>query len=201
MTITNTLNTMFSSVRQHKGMFNLEDLLMLDGIDLEIMEDDFFDLESTAALLKVIHEDLPDVITTMNLKGHHAGFWICKELACAWLMWAMPGFHLDVIQEFILRNESVPDVHQYDGLYLLDGIHDALCGNATDKDPATFLRLESTRALMDVMTITLPEVTLAMQLTGQLNGVWACHEMGCAYEMWLFPDQRLTVILDVLSED
>ena len=85
------------------------------------------------------------------------------------------------------------EIRLHDGLYSLNDLHKA-SGNARKHQPANFMRVESTMALItEIHSTDLRSATNTVN--GGLNrGTYVCRELVYAYAMWISPKFHLAVI-------
>ena len=90
-------------------------------------------------------------------------------------------------------------IRTIDSLYSLNDLHKAAGGNPNHR-PLNFLRLESTKSLIEEIA-KFPEMgTLAVKvIQGRNGGTYACRELVIAYAAWISAAFHLKVIRVFLS--
>ncbi len=95
-----TITISSKEIREHNGLFNLNDLHKAAGQEAKHQPNRFFRMEQTKALEVEILK-YPDLgILKEVIKGRTGGTYVCKELVYAYAMWISPKFHLAVIRAF-----------------------------------------------------------------------------------------------------
>lgn len=107
----NALTVLTSEIRQHDGLYSLNDLHSASGSLAKNKPANFMRLETTQELMKEIKcSDLSN-IPAKSLSGRNGGTYVCKELVYAYAMWISPKFHLAVIRAFdALASAPAPEV-------------------------------------------------------------------------------------------
>jgi len=106
MTITQALTVGETAIRQHDGLYSLNDLHQASGWDDKHRPTFFLRLETTQALIQEIQcanqcADMHSAaINTVN-GGKHRGTYACKEVVIAYAAWISPAFQLKVIRVFL----------------------------------------------------------------------------------------------------
>jgi len=106
MTITQALTVGETAIRQHDGLYSLNDLHQASGGDDKHRPTFFLRLETTQALIQEIQcanqcADMHSAaINTVN-GGKHRGTYACKEVVIAYAAWISPAFQLKVIRVFL----------------------------------------------------------------------------------------------------
>jgi len=97
------------SVRQHDGLFSLNDLHVASGGDKAHQPSNFQRLDTTQALIaELSNAGIPAIETK---RGAHGGTYACRELVIAYAAWISAAFHLKVIRVF-LNAEVTPPVSE-----------------------------------------------------------------------------------------
>lgn len=95
------LNVGNIAVRQHAGLFSLNDLHRAAGSEKRHQPSDFIRIDQTQALIEALKaENLPTVETVIG-KGKAQGTYACRELVIAYAAWISAAFHLKVIRVFL----------------------------------------------------------------------------------------------------
>jgi len=95
-----------TSVRQHDGLFSLNDLHAAAGGDAKHDPNRFIRLDSTQALIAEIKSaDSRNCIETK--RGANGGTYACRELVIAYAAWISAAFHLKVIRVFLGQQAAV----------------------------------------------------------------------------------------------
>jgi hypothetical protein len=89
------------SVRQHDGLFSLNDLHKAAGGELRHRPVEFIRLEQTRALLNELQKGGDHHLFTNTVKGRNGGTYVCRELVIAYAAWISAAFHLKVIRVFL----------------------------------------------------------------------------------------------------
>jgi len=106
MTTTQALTVGETAIRQHDGLYSLNDLHQASGGDDKHRPSFFLRLDTTQALIQEIQcaaqcADMHSAaINTIN-GGKHRGTYACKELVIAYAAWISPAFQLKVIRVFL----------------------------------------------------------------------------------------------------
>jgi len=95
-----------TAVRQHNGLYSLNDLHKASGGDNKHRPSLFLANEQSKSLVAEIHKaGIPAFKTT---RGKYASTYACKELVIAYAAWISAEFHLKVIRVFL---DSVSSMH------------------------------------------------------------------------------------------
>jgi len=103
MNIQSTAVTIGSTViRQHNGLYSLNDLHNASGGDDKHKPSNFVRLDTTQELIKEIEQcsDMSTAVETIN-GGKYRGTYACRELVIAYAAWISAEFHLRVIRVFL----------------------------------------------------------------------------------------------------
>lgn len=93
------------SVRQHDGLFSLNDLHRASGGKPGHRPGNFLQLDQTKALIaEIANAGIP---AFESRRGAHGGTYACRELVIAYAAWISAAFHLRVIRVFLAA--SSPD--------------------------------------------------------------------------------------------
>ena len=96
------------AVRQHAGLFCLNDLHRAAGSEKRHQPSDFIRIDQTQALIEELKaENLPTVETVIG-KGKAQGTYACRELVIAYAAWISAAFHLKVIRVFLAVTAPQP---------------------------------------------------------------------------------------------
>lgn len=88
-----------TSVRQHNGLFSLNDLHRASGSEKRHQPGYFFANDQTKALIEEItNTGIPAIETR---RGANGGTYACRELVIAYAAWISAAFHLKVIRVFL----------------------------------------------------------------------------------------------------
>jgi hypothetical protein len=95
-----------SEIRQHDGMYSLNDLHRAAGGEDRHTPNRFIRLDQTRALISQISQT-PEMASagipafTVRNGGKFRGTYVCRELVIAYAAWISPAFHLQVIRVFL----------------------------------------------------------------------------------------------------
>lgn len=109
----NAFTVLTSEIRQHDGLFSLNDLHKASGGAEKHRPTFFMRLDQTQSLMAEIRCADLHIIPSITLKGRGKaqGTYVCKELVYAYAMWISPKFHLAVIRAFdALASAPAPEV-------------------------------------------------------------------------------------------
>ena len=96
------------AVRQHTGLFSLNDLHAAAGGEAKHRPNYFLSNDQTQALIEALKaENLPTVETVIG-KGKAQGTYACRELVIAYAAWISAAFHLKVIRVFLAVTAPQP---------------------------------------------------------------------------------------------
>ena len=84
-------------------------------------------------------------------------------------------------------------VRQLDGLFSLNDLHKA-AGNESRHEPANFLRIEQTKALVEELSSAETQTLKTVIGKGKAQGTYACRELVIAYAAWISAVFHLKVI-------
>jgi len=103
MTITQALTVGETAIRQHDGLYSLNDLHRASGGEIKHQPTNFIRLETTQALIaELCSSDVRiKAIDTVRGRGKDQGSYACKELVIAYAAWISPAFQLKVIRVFL----------------------------------------------------------------------------------------------------
>lgn len=130
-----------TTVRQHDGLFSLNDLHVASGGEEKHEPNQFTRLDQTQALIAEIKSaDSRNCIETK--RGANGGTYACRELVIAYAAWISAAFHLKVIRVFLaaintpqvpIHGEKIPaatklqqithDGHIVATLAMIDSVH------------------------------------------------------------------------------
>ena len=102
----NALRVFTSEIRQHDGLYSLNDLHRASGNARKHQPAMFMRLETTRALSEEINSTDSQICTKV-VRGGRGGTYVCKELVYAYAMWISPKFHLAVIRAFDALQQPV----------------------------------------------------------------------------------------------
>lgn len=95
------------TVRQHDGLFSLNDLHRASGGEKRHQPSDFLRIEQTQALIAEINSadsrslETADIPAVKTREGRNGGTYACRELVIAYAAWINAAFHLKVIRVFL----------------------------------------------------------------------------------------------------
>lgn len=89
------------AVRQHNGLFSLNDLHKAAGGELRHRPVEFLRLEQSQALLDELQKGGDSHLFLNTTKGRNGGTYACRELVIAYAAWISAAFHLKVIRVFL----------------------------------------------------------------------------------------------------
>lgn len=93
------------SVRQHDGLFSLNDLHKASGENKSQRPGEFLRLDPTKALIAEIETAGYPAVKTVE--GRNGGTYACRELVIAYAAWISAAFHLKVIRVFLGQQAAV----------------------------------------------------------------------------------------------
>jgi hypothetical protein len=98
----NALRVFTSEIRQHDGLYSLNDLHQAAGGARKHQPANFIRVDTTVALMEEISSSDVRIIPAKTIRGRGKpqGTYVCKELVYAYAMWISPKFHLAVIRAF-----------------------------------------------------------------------------------------------------
>ena len=96
----NALRVLTSEIRQHDGLYSLNDLHKVSGGARKHQPSNFMRVDTTVALMEEIKSSDLRISPAKTLAGCKGGTYVCKELVYAYAMWISPKFHLAVIRAF-----------------------------------------------------------------------------------------------------
>jgi len=100
-TIHTALTVGETAIRQHDGLYSLNDLHKASGGDDKHQPSFFLRNEQAKALIEEIQSaNLQSAIATVN-GGKHRGTYACREIVIAYAAWISPAFQLKVIRVFL----------------------------------------------------------------------------------------------------
>lgn len=100
------------SVRQHDGLFSLNDLHRAAGGEKRHQPSDFLRTDQAQALLAEIQSaDSRTAVQSVN-GGPLRGTYACRELVIAYAAWISAAFHLKVIRVFLSSQPALPDAQR-----------------------------------------------------------------------------------------
>ncbi len=94
-----TLGTV--AVRQHDGLFSLNDLHRASGGELRHRPVEFMRLDLAQGLLCELQKGGDPHLFLKTVKGRNGGTYACRELVIAYAAWISAAFHLRVIRVFL----------------------------------------------------------------------------------------------------
>lgn len=98
------------SVRQHDGLFSLNDLHTASGGEEKHEPNYFVRLDQTQALISEISKspEMGNLEPIKTARGRNGGTYACRELVIAYAAWISAAFHLKVIRVFL--NATAPAI-------------------------------------------------------------------------------------------
>lgn len=96
------------SVRQHDGLFSLNDLHAASGGEAKHQPALFIRLDQTQALLNELQKGGDSHLFLNTVKGRNGGTYVCRELVIAYAAWISAAFHLKVIRVFLDAQTAKP---------------------------------------------------------------------------------------------
>ena len=99
------------TVRQHNGLFSLNDLHKAAGGEEKHQPAFFVRREETQALIAEI-KSADSQICLESRRGNNGGTYACRELVIAYAAWISAAFHLKVIRVFLAVAAPQPDQTQ-----------------------------------------------------------------------------------------
>ena len=100
------------AIRQHNGLFSLNDLHKAAGGELRHRPVEFLRLEQSLALLDELQKGGDSHLFLNTTKGRNGGTYACRELVIAYAAWISAAFHLKVIRVFLAVAAPQPDQAQ-----------------------------------------------------------------------------------------
>jgi len=101
------------TVRQHNGLFSLNDLHKASGKEEKHEPNQFTRLDQTQALIEEI-KSADQRICIETRRGANGGTYACRELVIAYAAWISATFHLKVIRVFLDATAPAPTQRPYD---------------------------------------------------------------------------------------
>lgn len=96
-----------TTVRQHNGLFSLNDLHQAAGGEEHQRPNQFIRLDTTQALIEAIKAtDSTPCLETR--RGANGGTYACRELVVAYAAWINAPFHLKVLRVFLASTAPAP---------------------------------------------------------------------------------------------
>ena len=89
------------AIRQHNGLFSLNDLHKASGGEENFKPAFFLRNEQTKALIAEIAKGADSHLFLNTTKGRNGGTYACRELVIAYAAWISAAFHLKVIRVFL----------------------------------------------------------------------------------------------------
>ncbi|QIL45524.1 KilA-N domain-containing protein [Acidovorax sp. HDW3] len=131
-----------TTVRQHTGLFSLNDLHQASGGEEKSAPSKFLRLDTTQALIEAIQAtDSAACIETR--RGAGGGTYACRELVIAYAAWISAAFHLKVIRVFLAVATPQPQPPQQ------------APAMAHARGPAMMLVTEAERRHLEVLRFTI----------------------------------------------
>ena len=94
------------AIRQHNGLFSLNDLHKASGGEENFKPAFFLRNEQTKALIAEIAKGADLHLFLNTTKGRNGGTYACRELVIAYAAWISAAFHLKVIRVFLATGQS-----------------------------------------------------------------------------------------------
>ena len=92
------------TIRQHNGLFSLNDLHQAAGSERRHQPSNFLAIEQTQALIAEIKSaDSQNCLESR--RGNNGGTYACRELVIAYAAWISAAFHLKVIRVFLAATQ------------------------------------------------------------------------------------------------
>jgi hypothetical protein len=116
--IMTTITILTTQIRQHDGLYSLNDLHKAAGGESKHQPALFMRNEQTQSLIEEI-KSTDSQICTKTVHGGKGGTYACRELVIAYAAWISAKFHLQVIRVFLeqaLPDQSTIDVNQIEKL-------------------------------------------------------------------------------------
>jgi hypothetical protein len=88
-----------TSVRQHDGLFSLNDLHAASGGEAKHRPNQFLRADQTKALVAEL--ETAQICAVKTIEGRNGGTYACRELVIAYAAWISAAFHLKVIRVFL----------------------------------------------------------------------------------------------------
>jgi len=108
-TAMNELTVLTSKIRQHDGLFSLNDLHKVSGQAAKHKPVYFLRNDQTKELIEEIQKGADSYLLPFRTEpGRNGGTYACKELVYAYAMWISPKFHLAVIRAFDAISNQTP---------------------------------------------------------------------------------------------
>ena len=101
-----TLGT--SAIREHDGLFSLNDIHAASGGEEKHRPQQFMRLDQTQALIAEIQSSNAQISAFKTKRGAHGGTYACRELVIAYAAWISAAFHLKVIRVFLNAQVQPP---------------------------------------------------------------------------------------------
>ena len=97
------------SVRQHNGLFSLNDLHRASGGERRHRPVEFIRLEQTLGLIGELQKGGDSHLFINTEKGRNGGTYACRELVIAYAAWISAAFHLKVIRVFLANTSPAAE--------------------------------------------------------------------------------------------
>jgi hypothetical protein len=98
--MTNAITVAQTAIRQHGGLYSLNDLHKAAGNEKRHQPSDWLRLDQTRALAAEISNS-GNSRSLETKTGRHGGTYVCRELVVAYAAWISAEFHLKVIRVFM----------------------------------------------------------------------------------------------------